>query len=167
VEARSGGLLSLAHRRSNEAAGRTSAFVALRKRRLGRALAARLPKHGVIEPLRLEIVSWPKAPDLRKERLMNAPTSAAAARKPLAVKPACQVRRCRFAWLVRTRIDCPIWPKAVCTFVRPTDPDQTRTLLPSVFPPRCSGLSLVEYHMYHTADPPYTDDAIGNRRLFR
>jgi gas vesicle protein len=40
----------------------------------------------VIEPLRLEIVPWPKAPDLRKERLMNAPTSAAAARKPLAVR---------------------------------------------------------------------------------
>jgi gas vesicle protein len=34
----------------------------------------------------MEIVPWPKAPDLRKERLMNAPTSAAAARKPLAVK---------------------------------------------------------------------------------
>jgi hypothetical protein len=30
---------------------------------------------GVIarKPLRLEIVPWPKAPDLRKERLMNAP----------------------------------------------------------------------------------------------
>ena len=39
----------------------------------------------LFEPFRLEIVLRPKAPDLCKERLMNAPTSAAA-RKPLPVK---------------------------------------------------------------------------------
>src|SRR4249920_1717140 len=40
----------------------------------------------LFEPLRLEIVPRSKASDLCKEKLMNAPTSAAAARKPLPVK---------------------------------------------------------------------------------
>jgi gas vesicle protein len=40
----------------------------------------------VIEPLRLEIARGQKRRTFVKERLMNAPTSAAAARKPLAVK---------------------------------------------------------------------------------
>ena len=44
------------------------------------------PSTELLEPLRLEIVPRPKAADLCKERLMNAPTSAAAARKPLPVK---------------------------------------------------------------------------------
>jgi len=50
----------------------------------------------------------------------------------------------------------------LCAANRPgSDKDITAiSVSPSLF-----GLSLVKYHMYHTADPPHAGDAIGNRRL--
>jgi hypothetical protein len=50
----------------------------------------------------------------------------------------------------------------LCAANRPgSDKDVTAISVP----PSLFGPSLVKYHTYYTADPPYADDAIGNRRL--